>query len=486
MNGDAKHLLFLEGDVRLTLSEWVPVGSHFINELHRRFGCYSLRQAVMSSNGVSQTPFFITSAVDHQPHGAIAAVPRDQESKVRVKSHKHLKFICFEGKIESLETGGELQDEQIGVEISHEGHICYGMRVDRSSDGENRASLDVLSSIAADLTYDSSQLMNSLFNGYQRRLLDVVHQNQSNQRRKWLILAAGRLRDAEGLDVSPEAAIQNPAFATELRQVLGAFDAESVVPLDKRGMIVFGEQGVLCVDSSGSGCLRTVMAYGLMSSMVSFLDNVFRRVAYCWDKLKSVHDTAEAKNANEMVELQTDLSRLADDQAILNSVTRHMKRDFEHVAELLAKAQIVEHAAEFHLNDFADLHQTFSALKERLDDLDILLDTLGRSIENVRTFVSALNERETFGINRAMNILTVVSVIVLPLTLIAGIYGMNFQAYDLGPDTRVVAFWNMPELRWAYGYPLVILLMLGIAACLFGAFLRLGLLWPQKKREHQG
>ncbi len=43
--------------------------------------------------------------------------------------------------------------------------------------------------------------------------------------------------------------------------------------------------------------------------------------------------------------------------------------------------------------------------------------------------------------NNVMNLLTVVTTVFLPLTLIAGWYGMNF--------------YNMPELDWKYGYPAV-------------------------------
>ena len=47
------------------------------------------------------------------------------------------------------------------------------------------------------------------------------------------------------------------------------------------------------------------------------------------------------------------------------------------------------------------------------------------------------------GQNRIMKVLTVVTTLCLPLSLIAGWYGMNFA--------------HMPELQWAYGYPAVIL-----------------------------
>jgi magnesium transporter len=40
--------------------------------------------------------------------------------------------------------------------------------------------------------------------------------------------------------------------------------------------------------------------------------------------------------------------------------------------------------------------------------------------------------------NRAMNRLTVISVVFLPLTFLCGVYGMNFE--------------HLPELHWRYGY----------------------------------
>ena len=48
--------------------------------------------------------------------------------------------------------------------------------------------------------------------------------------------------------------------------------------------------------------------------------------------------------------------------------------------------------------------------------------------------------------NQVMKVLTVISSIFVPLTFIAGVYGMNFD-----PE---VSPWNMPELEWPYGYVL--------------------------------
>lgn len=64
--------------------------------------------------------------------------------------------------------------------------------------------------------------------------------------------------------------------------------------------------------------------------------------------------------------------------------------------------------------------------------------------------------------NEVMKKLTVVATIVLPLTFVAGIYGMNFAESP----------YNMPELAWEFGYPAVMLGMAAIALTMIVYFYR--------------
>lgn len=81
--------------------------------------------------------------------------------------------------------------------------------------------------------------------------------------------------------------------------------------------------------------------------------------------------------------------------------------------------------------------------------------------------------------NEVMKILTVVTTIFIPLSFIAGVYGMNFD-----PDRSP---WNMPELRWRHGYFFALSLMLAVALLLLGFFWRKGWLrssiWWRRTRE---
>ena len=61
--------------------------------------------------------------------------------------------------------------------------------------------------------------------------------------------------------------------------------------------------------------------------------------------------------------------------------------------------------------------------------------------------------------NEVMKVLTIIATLFIPLSFIAGLYGMNFD-----PN---VSKWNMPELGWTFGYPLALLVMLVMGGGMF-------------------
>jgi len=75
-------------------------------------------------------------------------------------------------------------------------------------------------------------------------------------------------------------------------------------------------------------------------------------------------------------------------------------------------------------------------------------------------YLSSVSNR----MNEIMKVLTVMSSIFIPLTFLAGVYGMNFNP-AAGP-------WNMPELNWPWGYPGVLVVMLGVVGAMLFYFRR--------------
>lgn len=91
-------------------------------------------------------------------------------------------------------------------------------------------------------------------------------------------------------------------------------------------------------------------------------------------------------------------------------------------------------------------------------------------VENFRDLGSGLMDVYLSSVSNKMNdimrVLTVITTIFVPLTFLAGVYGMNFN-----PDKSP---YNMPELNSRYGYPITLLFMLAIALAELAYFYRQG------------
>lgn len=149
--------------------------------------------------------------------------------------------------------------------------------------------------------------------------------------------------------------------------------------------------------------------------------------------------------------LQGDPAVLPDTQALRRDAAtmRSVLGPQREVALSLASApsELLSEEARRRLRDAYDRHHR---LVEELDTARMLLATVAD------TYRAAVAERT----NDAMKVLTVFSATLLPLSLIAGIYGMNFQ--------------NMPELDERWAYPAALSLMAVVAAGLWLYFVRRG------------
>ena len=102
--------------------------------------------------------------------------------------------------------------------------------------------------------------------------------------------------------------------------------------------------------------------------------------------------------------------------------------------------------------------QTRIYLRDVYDHTIQVIDT----IESFRDMASGMLEiylsSLSYRMNAVMKVLTIIAMIFIPLTFIAGVYGMNFP--------------NMPEIGWRFGYAAVLLLMLVVAAVMLVYFKR--------------
>jgi magnesium transporter len=108
-----------------------------------------------------------------------------------------------------------------------------------------------------------------------------------------------------------------------------------------------------------------------------------------------------------------------------------------------------------------DNHHYFSDLKENCMGVLEEIDANKQILEGMANLYYAAQGQR---MNEIMKVLTVVSAIFIPLTFIAGVYGMNFK--------------YMPELQYPYGYYTIVGIMIALGVGLFLFFLKRG--WLKK------
>ncbi|MGN7176653.1 magnesium/cobalt transporter CorA [Cytobacillus sp. SAFR-174] len=171
------------------------------------------------------------------------------------------------------------------------------------------------------------------------------------------------------------------------------------------------------------------------------VDNYFPIVYQLEDRLSLIEDNPNDETMEELLEKLFDIRH----HLLQIRYTVIPMRDLIYRVINSHRLKGVKERYEY----FADIHDHLLKLTEMIDG--------NRELTNdIRDSYLSINSHQT---NRVMRVLTVITTIFMPLTFIAGIYGMNFE--------------NMPELSWKYGYFETLLLMFIIA---------LGMFWWFKKK----
>ncbi|HEY31916.1 MAG TPA: magnesium/cobalt transporter CorA [Dehalococcoidia bacterium] len=169
------------------------------------------------------------------------------------------------------------------------------------------------------------------------------------------------------------------------------------------------------------------LAYALIDALI---DNVMPTIDRMSDVAEEIEEETIRNPQQTTLEAILKLKRstlrvhrvMAPQREVLNRISRG------GFPQIKAEALMYYRDIYDHLVRIEDLNQT---IRDRADNA-------------LNTYLSSVANRQ----NEVMKTLAVVATIFMPLTLLAGIYGMNFE--------------NMPELKWSWGY-FAVLGIMGVA-----------------------
>ncbi len=178
------------------------------------------------------------------------------------------------------------------------------------------------------------------------------------------------------------------------------------------------------------------------SSRIARSIDLFRTTAFALDeRMDHDPDSVEADAIRDQRRVLRVYDTIVSGQAACFELLRSLEKPFLNLVELTTHFQFATANSHAALLMLSRLDKTVSDLSQRFD----------------------ANQQEKT--NHRLAVLTILSAIFMPLTLIAGIYGMNFE--------------KMPELQFALGYPIVLVGMLLIAGAMYRFFKTRGWLVPR-------
>lgn len=190
---------------------------------------------------------------------------------------------------------------------------------------------------------------------------------------------------------------------------------------------------------SGKGHIRKMgsdfLAYSLIDAIV---DNYFIIMEQFGDKIEVMEE--------ELVKNPTPgtLMSLHDTQRELMILRKSVWPLREVVNNMLR-----EESTLIHESTLIYLRDVYDHTIEIIEMIEGLRDMVSRMFD---MYLSSISNK----LNEIMKVLTIIATIFIPLTFIAGVYGMNFE--------------NMPELKWHWGYPVIWTIMIFIGLYMLNYF----------------
>jgi magnesium transporter len=226
---------------------------------------------------------------------------------------------------------------------------------------------------------------------------------------------------------------------TKTEQISVVFGADFVVSFQEREGDVFDIIRERLRNNKGR--IRKMgadyLAYSLIDAIV---DNYFMVLEKLGEAIEEIEDKLVTEPRSETLQTIHDLKR----------ETVFLRKSVWPLREVISRLERSESPL-ISKSTFVYLRDVYDHTIQVMDSVDTFRDTLSGMLD---IYLSSVSNR----MNEVMKVLTVIATIFIPLTFIAGIYGMNFKV--------------MPELDQPWGYPAVLILMLTIAVVMLIYFRR--------------
>lgn len=226
-------------------------------------------------------------------------------------------------------------------------------------------------------------------------------------------------------------------------------EADTIQELINKIAVFYSARYIITIHRSPSDLIEQVKARYTDTGVVKQPQDLLIRL------IKAVFSTYEtpAHRLAEELDYYEEKTFLNQKMPPLTKGLYHLKRKATVCRRVLRLSEVILSNMQligFQPTEIQDLKDLYVHVETQFEEVNDGTNNL------INTYISLSSQRT----NEVMRVLTIFSAFFLPLTFIAGVYGMNF------------AF--MPELGQTYGYPAVVAVMLLVTLCIYQWFRRKG------------
>ncbi len=184
---------------------------------------------------------------------------------------------------------------------------------------------------------------------------------------------------------------------------------------------------------SGKGLIRKMGSDYLVYSLIdTIVDNYFLVLEKLGEKIELLEEALVAQPAPPTLR---EIQKFKNQMTFVRRVVWPLREVISGLGR--KESPLVKETTEIYLRDVYD------HVVQVMDTVEVYREMLSGMLD---IYLSSVSNR----LNSVMKVLTIIATIFMPLTFIAGIYGMNFK--------------HMPELEWRWGYPALWLVVVLIGA----------------------
>ncbi len=377
---ELSEILFIKHP-KIFVIEWLPFDSNQLRELNKKLDI---------EKGAHKT--LLTGLIDQSPDVPIFT-SKGKHTKVLVNDYELDSFVNLEAQIDLPEEEGIVQIEEMAIFISKSGFVVYSLDL-REIEGQNSyMSLDKLTRVVADISQDSSLVIDSLLTEFQRHFLEIIFGNPMH--RPKTICYIGEDINIRYDDIKEYC--DGEDCEIEIAQLIG----EGHKPYQMSSNLFFkGTRGTLgVIENFTVDNEYQITFWGIQHAISTFVDCFMSRIWELYDQsnnIKKLVEEAVKGNTEALNKVQEQITLLTSTISLVSQIQEFLKDSTFDLLQIYKDNNIAD------LNDFYEVEKGLNISRERVKEADKIIHGLLTELEGIRNYISTLSEMQMRKMNKAM------------------------------------------------------------------------------------